>query len=274
MPATIATSKQLLPVFDKPLVYYPLTTLILAGIEEVLIVTSADHISAFRKLFGNGSNFGISIEYAIQDEPRGIVDALLTGRDFVQNHPVALILGDNIFHGEGLGRDLEKISAQENVMFAVRVSDPKPYGVVDFDVNGNAISIVEKPENPTSNWVVPGLYFYKENVMKIAETVQVSDRGELEITDLNRALLSREDLTVKKLSRGTSWFDTGTPSSMLAASLYVQSVQDNQGMLIGSPEEASWVRGLISDEFLLSRAENYKSAYGSKLRDVQLGGTK
>ncbi|MFD0368355.1 MULTISPECIES: glucose-1-phosphate thymidylyltransferase RfbA [unclassified Streptomyces] len=269
-PITRAVSKQLMPVFDKPMIYYPLSTLVMAGIKEILIITGPEERPQFERLLGDGSDFGLDIQFATQEKPNGIAEAFVIGEEFIGDEPVALILGDNIFHGVGLGRQLAKYSAPEGgVVFAHAVSDPTAYGVVDFDENGVARSIEEKPKNPKSRYAVPGLYFYDSRVVEIAKGLKPSDRGELEITDVNKHYLDRGELQVSVLDRGTVWLDTGTFQSLVQASEYVRVVEERQGMKIGCLEEAAWRAGFIDDAHLRTLAEPLtKSGYGDYLLDL------
>jgi glucose-1-phosphate thymidylyltransferase len=269
-PITVGVSKQLLPVYDKPMIYYPLSTLILAGIRDVLIITTPTDAAAFNRLLGDGSQFGISITYAIQAVPDGIAHAFILGRDHIGTQSVALMLGDNIFYGPGLGTRLSRFSEVDGgTIFAYRVSDPGRYGVVEFDDRHRAVSLEEKPKRPRSEYAVPGLYFYDNNVVDIASGLTPSDRGEYEITDVNRAYLEMGKLSVEVLPRGTAWLDTGTFDSLLQASNYVHTIEERQGLKIGVPEEAAWRRGFISDDHLRERAElQYKSGYGRYLLDL------
>jgi glucose-1-phosphate thymidylyltransferase len=266
-PITMGASKQLLPVFDKPMVYYPLSTLILAGIRDVLIITTPADAAAFRRLLGDGSQFGIAITYAIQPSPDGLAQAFVIGRSHIGTERVALVLGDNIFYGPGLGTRLSRFSEiRGGGIFAYRVSDPTAYGVVEFDDDGRAISLEEKPKRPRSYYAVPGLYFYDNDVVDIAASLRPSDRGEYEITDVNLAYLDRGVLSVEVLPRGTAWLDTGTFDSLLDAGNYVRTIEQRQGLKIGAPEEIAWRRGFISDEELRERAERMiKSGYGGYL---------
>jgi len=266
-PITLGASKQLMPVYDKPMIYYPLSTLILAGIREVLVITTPADSTAFSRLLGDGSQFGISIEYAVQPAPNGLAQAFVVGRDFIGPESVALVLGDNIFYGAGLGTQLQEFTdISGGRIFAYRVFDPTAYGVVEFDEHGNAISLEEKPKRPRSNYAVPGLYFYDNDVVDIAASLSPSDRGEYEITDINLEYLRRGDLAVSILPRGTAWLDTGTCDSLLDAGNYVRTIEARQGLKIGVPEEVAWRRGFISDDQLRDRADcMLKSGYGEYL---------
>jgi glucose-1-phosphate thymidylyltransferase len=261
-------SKQLVPVYDKPMVYYPLSTLILAGIRDVLVITTPHEAEQFQRLLGDGSQFGISIGYAVQPEPKGLAQAFTVGAEFIGKESVALILGDNIFYGPGLGSTLDRFAGLDGaVVFAYRVADPTSYGVVEFDASGKAISLEEKPAKPRSNFAVPGLYFYDNDVVGIARSLRPSARGEYEITDVNRAYLDAGKLRVEVLQRGTAWLDTGTFDSLIDAAQFVQTVEHRQGLSIGSPEEVAWRRGFLSDEDLRVRAKGLaKSGYGAYLQ--------
>ncbi|MFF0432168.1 glucose-1-phosphate thymidylyltransferase RfbA [Streptomyces sp. NPDC004327] len=269
-PITRAVSKQLMPVFDKPMIYYPLSTLVMAGIREILVITGPEERPQFERLLGDGSDFGLDITFATQEHPNGIAEAFVIGEEFIGDEPVALILGDNIFHGVGLGRQLAKYGQPEGgVVFAHAVSDPTAYGVVDFDENGVARSIEEKPQNPKSRYAVPGLYFYDGRVVEIAKGLEPSARGELEITDVNKYYLDRGELQVSVLDRGTVWLDTGTFQSLVQASEYVRVVEERQGMKIGCLEEAAWRAGFIDDDQLRRLAEPLtKSGYGDYLLNL------
>jgi len=266
-PITMATSKQLVPVYDKPMIYYPLSTLLFAGIREVLVITTPHEQSAFQRLLGDGSQFGIAIEYAAQPEPKGLAQAFTIGADFVGGEKVALVLGDNIFYGPGLGRQLRSFSDVDGAaVFAYWVSDPSAYGVVEFDDDFKAISIEEKPARPKSNYAVPGLYFYDNDVIDIAAHLAPSARGEYEITDVNRVYLERGTLQVGVLPRGTAWLDTGTFDSLNDASEFVRTIQARQGLQVGCPEEIAWRMGFLTDAELAQRGERFaKSGYGDYL---------
>ncbi len=269
-PITQGISKQLVPVYDKPMIYYPLSTLLLAGIRDVLIITTPHEAAGFERLLGDGAQFGISISYAQQPSPDGLAQAFTIGADFIGSDEVALVLGDNIFYGHGLGTQLRnQRSLQGGVVFAYRVADPSAYGVVEFDTTGKAISLEEKPAQPRSNYAIPGLYFYDNDVVAIARNLSPSARGEYEITDVNRTYLEQERLTVSVLERGTAWLDTGTFDSLHEAGDFVRTIQARQGLKIGCPEEAAWRMGFLDDEGLAARAQALaKSGYGAYLRDL------
>ena len=269
-PITLGISKQLVPIYDKPMIYYPLSTLLLAGIREILIITTPHDADQFKRLLGDGSQFGISLSYATQPEPEGLAQAFTIGADFIGNESVALVLGDNIFYGSGMGQQLAKFQTVEGCsIFAYRVADPTAYGVVEFDANGKALSLEEKPAKPKSNYAVPGLYFYDNDVIEIARNLEKSPRGEYEITDVHRVYLEREKLNVDVLPRGTAWLDTGTFDSMTDASEYVRTVERRQGLKIGAPEEAAWRQGFLSDDQLRALAAPLiKSGYGKYLIDL------
>jgi len=266
-PITQGISKQLVPVYDKPLVYYPLSTLMLAGIRDILVISTPHDLPQFERLLGDGSQFGISLRYAVQPEPNGLAQAFVVGADFVGSERVSLVLGDNLFYGPGLGLNLDRFEDVDGaVVFAYRVAEPSAYGVVEFDDEGRALSLEEKPVAPRSEFAVPGLYFYDNSVVEIARDLAPSARGEYEITDLNRTYLDAGRLHVEVLPRGTAWLDTGTFDSLLEASQFVQTVEKRQGLKIGSPEEISWRRGWLSDDELETIASRLaKSGYGDYL---------
>ena len=266
-PITQGISKQLTPVYDKPMIYYPLSTLMLAGIRDILIITTPADQEQFQRLLGDGSRFGINLEYKVQPSPDGLAQAFILGADFIGNDPVALVLGDNIFYGPGLGTQLATDEQKDGAtVFAYRVADPRAYGVVEFDENFNALSIEEKPENPKSDYAIPGLYFYDSKVVEYARQIKPSPRGELEITDLNRVYLEQGKLKVEVLPRGTAWLDTGTFDSLADATNFIRTVQSRQGLSVGCPEEIAWRRGWLSDEQLRDIATPLvKSGYGSYL---------
>ena len=273
-PITMGISKQLVPVYDKPMIYYPLTTLMLAGIRDVLVITTPHEAEGFERLLGDGSAFGISISYAQQPSPDGLAQAFTIGADFIGDQPSALVLGDNIFYGHGFGRTLGRLSDIEGArVFAYWVADPQAYGVVEFDQTGTAISLEEKPANPRSHYAVPGLYFYDNDVIELARELKPSARGEYEITDLNQAYLDQGRLRVEVLERGTAWLDTGTFDSLLDAGNFIRTVEKRQGLKIGSPEEVAWRQGFLSDDELRTRAEGLvKSGYGAYLLDLLASG--
>lgn len=266
-PITQGISKQLTPVYDKPMIYYPLSTLMLAGIRDILIITTPTDQEQFQRLLGDGSRFGINLEYKVQPSPDGLAQAFILGADFIGNDPVALVLGDNIFYGPGLGTQLATYEQKDGAtVFAYQVADPRAYGVVEFDENFNALSIEEKPENPKSDYAIPGLYFYDSKVVEYARQIKPSPRGELEITDLNRVYLEQGKLKVEVLPRGTAWLDTGTFDSLADATNFIRTVQSRQSLSVGCPEEIAWRHGWLSDEQLRDIATPLvKSGYGSYL---------
>ena len=266
-PITQGISKQLTPVYDKPMIYNPLSTLMLAGIRDILIITTPTDQEQFQRLLGDGSRFGINLEYKVQPSPDGLAQAFILGADFIGNDPVALVLGDNIFYGPGLGTQLATYEQKDGAtVFAYRVADPRAYGVVEFDEDFNALSIEEKPENPKSDYAIPGLYFYDSKVVEYARQIKPSPRGELEITDLNRVYLEQGKLKVEVLPRGTAWLDTGTFDSLADATNFIRTVQSRQGLSVGCPEEIAWRHGWLSDEQLRDIATPLvKSGYGSYL---------
>ncbi|WP_125610483.1 glucose-1-phosphate thymidylyltransferase RfbA [Specibacter cremeus] len=269
-PITLGISKQLVPVYDKPMIYYPLSTLILAGIRDILVITTPHDADQFQRLLGDGSQFGINLSYVQQPSPDGLAQAFVLGRDHIGTDTVALVLGDNIFYGPGMGTQLQK---HDNLtggsIFGYWVKNPSAYGVVDFDGAGNVVSLEEKPANPRSNYAVPGLYFYDNDVIEIAAGLKPSARGELEITDVNLAYLARGDLRVELLPRGTAWLDTGTFADLNDASTFVRTIENRQGLKIGAPEEVAWRQGFLTDDELRLRAEPMiKSGYGSYLLEL------
>ena len=269
-PLTLAVSKQLMPVYDKPMIYYPLSTLMYAGIREILIISTPQDLPLFEKLLGDGSQLGCRFEYAIQDAPNGLAEAFIIGQDFIGDDKVALILGDNIFYGSGLKELLQSNSDPEGgIIYAYHVHDPERYGVVQFDKEGKALSIEEKPNKPKSNYAVPGIYFYDNKVVEIAHNIQPSSRGELEITDVNNVYLKQGKLSVSKLDKGTAWLDTGTFASLMQAAQFVEVIEERQGLKIGAIEEAAYEMGYISKEQLHALAEPLlKSGYGTHLMQL------
>lgn len=266
-PITLGTSKQLVPVYDKPMIYYPMSTLMLAGIQDILVITTPEDAPAFHRLLGDGSQFGINLQFAVQEVPNGLAQAFVIGSRFVGDQPAGLVLGDNIFYGHGMGTRLRRnVNPDGGAVFAYHVSDPTAYGVVEFDDEFRALSIEEKPVKPKSNYAVPGLYFYDNDVVDIAKNLKPSARGEYEITDVNRTYLEAGKLQVEVLPRGTAWLDTGTFDSLADATSYVRTVEARQGLKIGAPEEVAWRMGFLSDAELRERAEPLvKSGYGAYL---------
>ena len=270
-PATLAVSKQLLPVYDKPMVYYPLSVLMLAGIREILVISTPQDTPRFRELLGDGSRWGLRLEYAVQPSPGGLAQAFLIGAEFLAGGPSVLVLGDNIFYGHGLAERLRVAAARGRgaTVFAYPVADPERYGVVEFDAAGRAVSIAEKPREPRSRYAVTGLYFYDDEVVSIARQIKPSARGELEITDLNRVYLERGDLAVELMGRGDAWLDTGTHDSLLEAGQFIQSLEKRQGLKICCPEEIAWRQGWIDDDTLTALAAPLvKSGYGGYLMEL------
>ena len=269
-PITLGVSKQLIPVYDKPMVYYPLSTLMLAGVRDILVITTPHDAAHFQRLLGDGSQFGVSITFAQQPSPDGLAQAFTIGADFIGDDSVALVLGDNLLYGPGLGTQLKRYTNVDGgAVFAYWVADPGAYGVVEFDDSGRAISLEEKPEHPRSNYAVPGLYFYDNDVVEIARHLRPSHRGEYEITDINREYLTRGSLHVEVLPRGTAWLDTGTFDQMTDAAEYVRTMERRTGLRIGVPEEVAWRQGFLSDDELRERAGRLvKSGYGKYLLDM------
>ena len=272
-PITKAVSKQILPLYDKPMIYYPLSVLMLSGIREILIISTPRDISCFKELFGDGSWLGLHFEYAVQDKPRGLADAFIVGKDFIKDDDVALVLGDNIFYGQSFTQTLknaaEKIKNQKGaVIYGYYVKDPTAYGVVEFDKDGNVLGIEEKPKEPKSNYAVPGLYFYDNSVVEIASSIKPSSRGEIEITSVNNEYLSRKNLKVELLGRGMAWLDTGTYDGLLEASNFIATIEKRQGMYVSCIEEISYRNGWISKEELLNLAKGYKTDYGRYLEYI------
>ncbi|PWA06953.1 glucose-1-phosphate thymidylyltransferase RfbA [Flavobacterium psychrotolerans] len=269
-PLTLAVSKQLMPIYDKPMIYYPLSTLMWSGIREILIISTPHDLPLFKQLLGDGKKLGCRFEYAIQENPNGLAEAFIIGKEFIGKDKVALVLGDNIFYGSGLGRVLQNNNNPDGgIIYAYHVNDPERYGVVDFDANGKALSIEEKPEKPKSNYAIPGLYFYDNDVVEIAANIKPSPRGELEITDINKEYLQRGKLKVSILDRGTAWLDTGTFNSLMQAGQFVQVIEERQGLKIGSIEEAAFRMGFIDAEQLKILAQPLlKSGYGTHLLSI------
>jgi glucose-1-phosphate thymidylyltransferase len=269
-PLTLAVSKQLMPIYDKPMIYYPLSSLLWSGIREILIISTPHDLPLFRQLLGDGTRLGCRFEYAIQEHPNGLAEAFIIGKEFIGNDKVALVLGDNIFYGTGLSDLLQSNNNPDGgIIYAYHVNDPERYGVVDFDADGNVLSIEEKPVNPKSNFAVPGIYFYDNDVVEIASNIKPSQRGEIEITDVNKEYLRRGKLKVSILDRGTAWFDTGTFNSLMQASQFVQVIEERQGLKIGSIEEAAYKMGFITAKQLKEIAQPFlKSGYGKHLLEI------
>ena len=269
-PLTLSVSKQLMPIYDKPMIYYPLSTFMFAGIKEILIISTPKDLPLFKDLLGDGKKYGCTFEYAVQEEPNGLAEAFIIGEEFIGNDKVALILGDNIFYGSGLAKLMQTNNNPDGgIIYAYRVHDPERYGVVEFNADGQAISIEEKPEQPKSNYAVPGIYFYDNSVVEIAKTIEPSHRGELEITDVNREYLRQGKLSVSILDRGTAWLDTGTFQSLMQASQFVEVLEERQGLKIGSIEAAAFEMGHISENQFRALAEPLlKSGYGKNLLGI------
>ena len=269
-PLTLAVSKQLMPVYDKPMIYYPLSTLLYSGIREILIISTPQDLPLFEKLLGDGKKYGCDFQYAVQEHPNGLAEAFIIGKDFIGKDKVALILGDNIFYGSGLKNLLQANSDPDGgIIYAYHVLDPERYGVVDFDAEGKALSIEEKPKNPKSNYAVPGIYFYDNSVVEIASNIAPSSRGELEITDVNNVYLQKGKLNVSILDKGTAWLDTGTFASLMQASQFVEVIEERQGLKIGAIEEAAYEMGFIDKKQLIKLAEPLlKSGYGKHLMQL------
>jgi glucose-1-phosphate thymidylyltransferase len=270
-PITKAVSKQLLPIYDKPMIYYPLSVLMLADIRDILIISTSEDLPRYKELLGDGSDLGLSFSYAVQKEPKGLADAFIVGKEFIGDDNVALVLGDNIFHGHRFSEILKRASTLKEgaIIFGYYVRDPKPFGVVEFDHDGNVISLEEKPENPKSNYIVPGLYFYDNDVIEIAKNVKPSDRGEIEITSINEAYLNKKKLKVELLGRGMAWLDTGTHMGLLEASNYIEAIQKRQGFYIACLEEIAYTKGWINAEKVLKLAKILKKTeYGKYLTDL------
>ena len=269
-PVTFGVSKQLLPVYDKPLVHYPISTLMLTGIREILIITTPQDQESFKRLLGDGKKYGVSFSFAVQDNPEGLAQAFIIGEKFIGEDPSALILGDNIFYGSSLGMQLKQLTEPDGaIIFAYKVQDPERYGVIDFDASGKVTSIEEKPSKPKSQYAVPGLYFYDNSVVEIAKSVKPSSRGELEITSVNQEYLKAGKLQARVLERGTAWLDTGTFESLNSASAFIQIIEERQGQKVSCLEEVAWRNGWISDSELSARADEYKSSpFASYLRSL------
>ncbi len=274
-PLTISVSKQMLPVYDKPMIYYPLSMLMLAGIREVLVISTPDALPGFRELLKDGSQWGMQFEYAEQAEPRGLADAFLVGRDFIGDSPVCLILGDNIFYGEGLGALMKESSmlTEGSIIFGYRVNDPERYGIMEFDEKENVLSIEEKPKQPKSNYAVPGIYFYDNQVVKYAESLKPSTRGEIEITDLNKIYLEKGKLKAKIFGRGVAWLDLGTHQSLLQGAMFIEAIQQRQGLMIACIEEIAYRAGYISREQLEELGNRFAgNSYGQYILDIVKNG--
>ena len=269
-PLTIPVSKQLLPVYDKPMIYYPLSMLMLGGMREILVISTPVALPSFRNLLGTGEQWGLSFQYAAQEEPRGLADAFRVGREFIKDSPVCLILGDNIFYGQGMSVLLQECALLQDgaIIFGYNVNDPERYGIVEFDENNTVVGLEEKPAEPRSNFAVPGIYFYDNQVVKLADDLKPSSRGELEITDLNKMYLENGKLRVKILGRGIAWLDAGTHESLLQASVFVQAVQDRQGLMISCPEEIAYRVGYISNDQLRELGKAHANRYGEYLLGV------
>lgn len=269
-PLTSVVSKQLLPVYNKPMIYYPLSVLMLAGIKDILIISTPDALPKFKELFSDGKRLGLNISYKEQPSPDGLAQAFILGEEFIGKDSVALVLGDNIFYGHGLSKKLEKVSAQEDgaTIFAYSVEDPNRYGIVEIDENNKAVSIVEKPENPKSNWAVTGLYFYDNDVIKIAKGIKPSARGELEITDVNNVYLKEKKLSVELFGRGFAWLDAGTYDSLLDSAMFIRAIEQRQGIMVSCLEEIAYRKGFITKEQLLENAKLFNSVYGKYLQKI------
>ena len=273
-PLTLAISKQIMPVYDKPMIYYPLSALMLSNIRDILIISTPRDINMFKELLGDGSKWGMNFQYTIQDKPRGLADAFIVGKEFIGDSDVAMILGDNIFFGQSLTEKLERVSKNHEMatIFGYPVKNPRAYGVVEVDENGNAISIEEKPENPKSNLCVPGLYFYPNSVIEIAQNVKPSARGEIEITSINEEYMNRKQLKVEKMGRGLAWFDTGTHADLLEAADFVRTIENRQGMQVSCPEEIAFRKNWINKDELLKIIKPFlKTEYGKYLKDLANG---
>lgn len=269
-PITSVTSKQLLPVYNKPMIYYPLSVLMLAGIKDILIISNPETLPKLKELFNTGKDLGINISYKEQQKPNGLAEAFIIGADFIGKDNVALILGDNIFYGHGFSKILEHAAQKKDgaTIFGYYVDDPQRYGIVELDENKKPVSIIEKPKEPKSNWAVPGLYFYDNSVVDIAKTIKPSQRGELEITDINKVYLEQKKLSVELLGRGFAWLDAGTYNSLLDSSLFIRTIEERQGIMVGCLEEIAYKRGFINKEQVLNRAKSLNSVYGKYLEKV------